>query len=49
MSLQPKRTLSFDDWLEGERAALTDRVPLASIDCTLALTEVYDKLEVGPA
>lgn len=25
MSLQPKPTLSFDDWLEGERAALEGR------------------------
>lgn len=38
-----------DRWTLTDFAALTDRVPLASIDCTLALTEVYDKLEVGPA
>ena len=25
MPLQPKRALSFEDWLEGERAALEER------------------------
>ena len=30
-------------------AALTDRVPLASIDCYLTVAEVYEKLEVGGA
>ena len=33
----------------GDHTLLTDRVPLASIGCTLALIEVYDKLEVGGA
>ncbi len=36
-------------WTLTDFTALTDRVPLASIDCTLALAEVYDKLEVGVA
>ena len=31
-------------WTLSDYAALTDRVPLTSIDCTLALSEVYDKL-----
>ena len=36
-------------WTLTDYSALTDHVPLASIDCTLALAEVYDKLEVGIA
>jgi Uma2 family endonuclease len=36
-------------WMLTDYAALADRVPLTSIDCTLALAEVYDKLEVGVA
>jgi len=38
-----------DRWTLTDFSALTDRVPLASIDCSLSLSEVYDKLEVGPA
>jgi Uma2 family endonuclease len=34
-------------WTLTDHTVLTDRVPIASIDCTLALAEVYDKLEVG--
>jgi hypothetical protein len=30
-------------------SALTDSVPLASVDCTLSLAEVYDKVEFSPA
>lgn len=30
-----------------ESLTADDRVPLASVDCTLALAEVYDKLEVA--
>ncbi|WP_276570565.1 hypothetical protein [Halochromatium salexigens] len=33
MALQPTPHLSFEDWLEGERAAL------------LALAEVYDRID----
>ncbi len=36
-----------DRWTLTDYSALTDRVPLASIDCTLALAEVYDKLEIA--
>jgi Uma2 family endonuclease len=36
-------------WTLTDYAALADHVPLASIDCTLALSEVYDKLKVGVA
>jgi len=36
-------------WILTDYTALDDRVPLASIDCTLALAEVYDKLEVAGA
>ena len=36
-------------WTLTDHTLLTDRVPLASIGCTLALIEVYDKLEVGGA
>jgi Uma2 family endonuclease len=33
-----------DRWTLTDYAALNDSVPLASIDCTLELAEVYDKL-----
>ena len=33
-----------DRWTLTDYAALTDSVPLASVDCTLELAEVYDKL-----
>jgi len=36
-------------WTLTDFAALSDRVPLASIDCTLALDEVYDKVKIGVA
>jgi len=36
-------------WTLTDYAALTDRVPLASVDCTLDLGEVYDKVEFIPA
>jgi Uma2 family endonuclease len=36
-----------DRWTLTDYSALTDRVPLASIECTLALAEVYDKLEIA--
>jgi len=36
-------------WILTDYTALDGRVPLASIDCTLALAEVYDKLEVAGA
>ncbi len=36
-----------DRWTLTDYSTLTDRVPLASIECTLALAEVYDKLEIG--
>lgn len=32
-------------WTLSDFGALTDRIPLASVDCTLALAEVYDKVE----
>jgi hypothetical protein len=64
MALQPRPSLSFDDWLEGERAAIetrsedtwtlgasrapTEAVALASVGCTLALSEVYDKVDFEP-
>jgi Uma2 family endonuclease len=34
-------------WMLTDFAALTDRVTLTSIDCTLDLAEIYDKIEVG--
>lgn len=45
MSLHAKPRLSFDDWLAGERAVLESR----SVDCTLKLAEVYDKVEIQSA
>ena len=36
-----------DRWTLTDYSALSERVPLASIDCSLAVAEVYDKLEVG--
>jgi len=33
-----------DRWTLTDYAALTDSVPLASVDCTLELAEVYNKL-----
>jgi Uma2 family endonuclease len=33
-------------WTLSDFSALTDRIPLASVDCTLALAEVYDKVEM---
>ena len=38
-----------DRWTLTDFTALTDSVPLASVDCTLALAEVYDKVEFGVA
>jgi Uma2 family endonuclease len=34
-------------WTLTDFAALTDRVALTSIDCTLELAEVYDKIDMG--
>jgi hypothetical protein len=34
-------------WTLTDYSALTDRVPLASVECTLAVAEVYDKLEIA--
>lgn len=34
-------------WTLTDHTDLADIVPLSSIDCSLALAEVYDKLEVG--
>jgi Uma2 family endonuclease len=36
-------------WTLTDFSALTDSVPLASVDCTLSLAEVYDKVEFSPA
>lgn len=36
-------------WTLTDYSTLTDSVPLASVDCTLALAEVYDKVEFLPA
>ena len=36
-------------WTLTAYAALTDSVPLTSIGCTLALAEIYDKLDVASA
>jgi Uma2 family endonuclease len=36
-----------DRWTLTDYSALTDRVPLASVECTLAVAEVYDKLEIA--
>jgi len=36
-------------WTLTDFSALTDSVPLASVDCTLSLAEVYDKVEFPPA
>lgn len=33
-------------WILGDFNALTDSVPLTSVDCTPALAEVYDKVEL---
>jgi len=33
-------------WTLSDYSALTDSVPLASVGCTLALAEVYDKVEL---
>jgi Uma2 family endonuclease len=38
-----------DRWALTDHRSLEDKVRLASIDCTLALEEVYDKLDVGTA
>ena len=38
-----------DRWTLSDFTALTDTVPLASVACTLALAEVYDKVELGAA
>ena len=35
-------------WFLTAFNALTDSVPLTSVDCTLALAEVYDKVDVQP-
>jgi Uma2 family endonuclease len=36
-------------WLLEDFTALTDRVPLESVGCTLSLAEVYDKVELEAA
>ena len=36
-------------WILRDFTALTDSVPLTSLDCTLDLAEVYDKVEFVPA
>jgi Uma2 family endonuclease len=36
-------------WTLTDYSALTDSCPLASVDCTLSLAEVYDKVEFSPA
>jgi len=36
-------------WTLTDFSALTDSVPLASVDCTLSLAEVFDKVEFPPA
>jgi Uma2 family endonuclease len=36
-------------WLLEDFTALTDRVPLESVGCTLSLAEVYDKVELDVA
>jgi Uma2 family endonuclease len=36
-------------WILTDFSALTDSVPLASVDCSLSLAEVYDKVEFPPA
>jgi Uma2 family endonuclease len=36
-------------WTLTDYTGLTDQVRLASVDCALALAEVYDKLDVGMA
>lgn len=38
-----------DRWILSDYNALTDCVSLASVDCTLAPAQVYDKLVVGGA
>ncbi len=38
-----------DRWTLTDFTALTDSVPLGSVDCTLALAEVYDKVGIGAA
>jgi Uma2 family endonuclease len=35
-------------WLFSEASGLNDEVKLSSIDCVLRLSEVYDKVEIGP-
>ena len=35
-------------WLFSETNHLEDALELSSIDCHLALTEIYDKVEIGP-
>ncbi len=36
-------------WTLTDFSALTDSVPLASVDCSLSLAEVFDKVEFPPA
>jgi Uma2 family endonuclease len=36
-------------WTLTDCRAPTDRVPLASLDCVLALMEIYDKVDLRPA
>jgi Uma2 family endonuclease len=36
-------------WTLSDFSALTESVPLASVGCSLALAEVYDKVELQPA
>jgi len=33
-------------WTLFDYSALTDSVPLTSVGCTLALAEIYDKVEL---
>jgi Uma2 family endonuclease len=39
----------YGRWILRDFTALTDSVPLTSLGCTLALAEVYDKVEFVPA
>jgi hypothetical protein len=59
MSIQPKPSFTFDDWLATERKAIETRseyvagevlsnstIRLESVDATLALAEIYDRVEL---
>jgi len=38
-----------DHWTLTDYRGLEDQVPLESLDCTLALAEIYDKVEITTA